>query len=114
VQTSWLTLPWVVHCDVLDLWTGRQGSAHLTLLLTSDVLYRSTANGWCLNGRCGVLSCVVWQAPWTARPGSHASSFDVTGKRLVTCEADKTIKMWKEDENATPETHPSTSGRPRT
>ena len=23
-------------------------------------------------------------------------SFDVTGSRLVTCEADKTIKMWKE------------------
>lgn len=33
-------------------------------------------------------------------------SFDVTGSRLVTCEADKTIKMWKEDEAATPETHP--------
>ena len=33
-------------------------------------------------------------------------SFDLTGSRLVTCEADKTIKMWKEDENATPESHP--------
>jgi len=30
-------------------------------------------------------------------------SFDVTGSRLVTCEADKTIKMWKEDETATPD-----------
>lgn len=26
--------------------------------------------------------------------------------RLVTCEADKTIKMWREDANATEETHP--------
>lgn len=33
-------------------------------------------------------------------------SFDITGSRLVTCEADKTIKMWKEDETATPESHP--------
>ncbi|KAJ0837238.1 putative transcription factor WD40-like family [Helianthus annuus] len=38
--------------------------------------------------------------------GIHALSYDITGSRLVTCEADKTIKMWKEDENATPETHP--------
>ena len=26
--------------------------------------------------------------------------------RLITCEADKTIKVWKEDPDATPETHP--------
>ncbi|KAL5723505.1 malonyl-CoA decarboxylase [Ranunculus cassubicifolius] len=48
-----------------------------------------------------------------AQPGSldserciKALSYDMTGSRLVTCEADKTIKMWKQDENATPETHP--------
>ncbi|KAF3533794.1 hypothetical protein DY000_02042752 [Brassica cretica] len=38
--------------------------------------------------------------------GIYAACYDQTGSRLVTCEADKTIKMWKEDENATPETHP--------
>lgn len=38
--------------------------------------------------------------------GIYALSYDITGTRLVTCEADKTIKMWKEDETATPETHP--------
>lgn len=38
--------------------------------------------------------------------GIYALSYDVTGSRLVTCEADKTIKMWKEDDTATPETHP--------
>ena len=26
--------------------------------------------------------------------------------RLITTECDKTIKIWREDENATPETHP--------
>ncbi|XP_062184560.1 protein pleiotropic regulatory locus 1-like isoform X1 [Phragmites australis] len=36
----------------------------------------------------------------------YALSYDVSGSRLVTCEADKTIKMWKEDLTATPETHP--------
>lgn len=38
--------------------------------------------------------------------GIYAMTYDVTGSRLITCEADKTIKMWKEDETATPETHP--------
>ncbi|KAJ5587636.1 uncharacterized protein N7459_003401 [Penicillium hispanicum] len=49
----------------------------------------------------------------TAQPGSlqaeagiMASTFDRTGLRLITGEADKTIKVWKEDDEATPETHP--------
>ncbi|KAJ3070194.1 pre-mRNA-splicing factor prp46 [Podochytrium sp. JEL0797] len=48
-----------------------------------------------------------------AQPGSldsengiFCSSFDQTGLRLITGEGDKTIKIWKEDERATPETHP--------
>ncbi|KAM3218562.1 hypothetical protein P3L10_023093 [Capsicum annuum] len=36
----------------------------------------------------------------------YAHTYNVTGSRLISCEADKTIKMWKEDETATPETHP--------
>lgn len=53
------------------------------------------------------------QAQTIVQPGSldseagiYALSYDVTGTRLVSCEADKTIKMWKEDESATPESHP--------
>ncbi|KAJ6719846.1 WD40 REPEAT PROTEINPRL1/PRL2-RELATED [Salix viminalis] len=53
------------------------------------------------------------QAQTIVQPGSldseagiYAACYDITGTRLVTCEADKTIKMWKEDEDATPETHP--------
>eukprot|EP00455_Lapot_gusevi_P054958 TRINITY_DN889_c0_g1_i1.p1 TRINITY_DN889_c0_g1~~TRINITY_DN889_c0_g1_i1.p1 ORF type:complete len:463 (-),score=91.34 TRINITY_DN889_c0_g1_i1:44-1432(-) len=38
--------------------------------------------------------------------GIFASVFDHSGSRLLTCEADKTIKIWKEDETASPETHP--------
>lgn len=38
--------------------------------------------------------------------GIYAMTFDQTGSRLITCEADKSIKVWKEDETATPETHP--------
>ncbi|XP_074575128.1 protein pleiotropic regulatory locus 1-like [Curcuma longa] len=53
------------------------------------------------------------QAQTIVQPGSldseaciYALSYDISGSRLVTCEADKTIKMWKEDTSATPETHP--------
>eukprot|EP00172_Hildenbrandia_rubra_P001826 Plantae.Rhodophyta-Hildenbrandia_rubra.ctg24364.p1 GENE.Plantae.Rhodophyta-Hildenbrandia_rubra.ctg24364~~Plantae.Rhodophyta-Hildenbrandia_rubra.ctg24364.p1 ORF type:complete len:517 (+),score=116.71 Plantae.Rhodophyta-Hildenbrandia_rubra.ctg24364:1703-3253(+) len=38
--------------------------------------------------------------------GVFATAFDHSGSRLVTCNADKTIQMWKEDEDATEETHP--------
>ena len=48
-----------------------------------------------------------------AQPGSlesergiFAAAFDMSGSRLLTGEADKTVKFWKEDERATPETHP--------
>eukprot|EP01083_Nonionella_stella_P114541 338810_1 len=38
--------------------------------------------------------------------GIFAAMYDQTGSRLITAEADKTIKIWWEDEDATPETHP--------
>jgi pleiotropic regulator 1 len=41
-----------------------------------------------------------------AEAGIYAALFDVTGSRLITAEADKTIKIWKEDPEASPETHP--------
>lgn len=49
----------------------------------------------------------------TVQPGSldceagiYAMSFDKSGIRLVTAEADKTVRMWREDETATETTHP--------
>ena len=39
-------------------------------------------------------------------------TFDVTGSRLLTAEGDKTIKVYKEDENATEETHPGIKFKP--
>lgn len=53
------------------------------------------------------------QAQTRVQPGSldseagvFASTFDMTGSRLITCEADKTVKVWREEETATPDTHP--------
>lgn len=41
-----------------------------------------------------------------AENGIFALTFDRSGLRLISGECDKTIKMWKEDEEATEETHP--------
>ncbi|KAF1946090.1 pre-mRNA-splicing factor prp46 [Clathrospora elynae] len=41
-----------------------------------------------------------------AEAGVFCSTFDRTGLRLITGESDKSIKIWKQDENATEETHP--------
>lgn len=41
-----------------------------------------------------------------AEAGVLAATFDRTGLRLITGEADKTVKVWRQDENATEETHP--------
>ena len=55
-----------------------------------------------------------------AQPGSLESergifscAFDLSGSRLITGEADKTIKIWKEDADATPESHPINWQPPR-
>jgi pleiotropic regulator 1 len=41
-----------------------------------------------------------------AEAGIFAMSFDRSGSRLITCEADKTIKVYREDPTATPESDP--------
>jgi len=53
------------------------------------------------------------QTETVAQPGSldseagiFASKFDMSGSRLVTCEADKSIKIWKEKEDASEDSHP--------
>lgn len=49
---------------------------------------------------------VVQPGSLDCEAGVFAMAFDQSGSRLITCEADKTIKMWKEDTEATEETHP--------
>lgn len=49
---------------------------------------------------------VVQPGSLACEAGIYAMTFDHSGSRLITCEADKTIKMWKEDSSATEQTHP--------
>jgi pleiotropic regulator 1 len=49
---------------------------------------------------------VVQPGSLSAEAGILTSTFDRTGLRLITGHIDKTIRVWKEDEDATEETHP--------
>lgn len=49
---------------------------------------------------------VVQPGSLDAEAGIFACGFDMSGSRLVTCEADKTIKIWKESAEATEDSHP--------
>lgn len=49
---------------------------------------------------------VVQPGSLESEAGIFTSAFDLSGTRFVTGEADKTIKVYQEDPNATPETHP--------
>eukprot|EP00850_Spirogloea_muscicola_P002860 SM000011S19038 [mRNA] locus=s11:580984:585037:+ [translate_table: standard] len=77
-----------------------------------NVMVSGGDNGsvWCWDWKSGhnyqQAQTVVQPGSLDSEAGIYALSFDMTGSRLVTCEADKTIKMWKEDTTATPETHP--------
>jgi len=52
------------------------------------------------------LDSIAQPGSLDAEAGLLCSTFDKTGLRLITGEADKTIKVWKEDDQATEESHP--------
>ncbi|KAI9502639.1 WD40-repeat-containing domain protein [Coemansia spiralis] len=84
-----------------------------TLSVNSDgVLFSGGDNGsmrfwdW-KSGYCfQEADTIVQPGSLDSEAGIFCSMFDRTGFRLITGEADKTIKIWKEDEEASEETHP--------
>ncbi|XP_065176343.1 pleiotropic regulator 1-like [Sycon ciliatum] len=52
------------------------------------------------------MQAVAQPGSLDSEAGIYACTFDRSGSRLLTCEADKTIKVYKEDETATEESHP--------
>ncbi|KAJ5893998.1 hypothetical protein N7495_005689 [Penicillium taxi] len=86
-----------------------------TLSVNEDnVMFSGGDNGsmsfwdWKTGHRFQDMDSIAQPGSLVAEAGVMASTFDRTGLRLITGEADKTIKIWKQDENATPETHPLT------
>ncbi|KAI9691756.1 MAG: pre-mRNA-splicing factor prp46 [Bathelium mastoideum] len=77
-----------------------------------DVLFSGGDNGtvafwdWKTGHRFQHVDSVAQPGSLEAEAGIMSALFDRSGLRLITGEADKTIKVWREDENATPESHP--------
>ncbi|OTB01485.1 hypothetical protein M426DRAFT_323377 [Hypoxylon sp. CI-4A] len=83
-----------------------------SLAVNEDVLFSGGDNGsmsfwdWKSGHRFQALDSIAQPGSLDAEAGIMSSTFDRTGLRLIVGEADKTIKIWKQDEKATPETHP--------
>ena len=84
-----------------------------TLSVNEDnVMFSGGDNGsisfwdWKTGHRFQQTESVAQPGSLEAEAGVMSSIFDQTGLRLIVGEADKTIKIWRPDENATEETHP--------
>jgi pleiotropic regulator 1 len=84
-----------------------------TLAVNADnVLFSGADDGtvcfwdWKTGHRFQDTASVAQPGSLDAEAGIFASTFDLSGSRLITGEADKTIKIWKEDTEATPESNP--------
>ncbi|KAI9801949.1 MAG: pre-mRNA-splicing factor prp46 [Sarcosagium campestre] len=84
-----------------------------TLAVNEDnVLFSGGDNGsisfwdWKTGHRFQSLDTTAQPGSLDAEAGLMSSLYDRTGLRLICGEADKTIKVWKEDDKATPESHP--------
>ncbi|KAM0267712.1 hypothetical protein ACHAQH_010088 [Verticillium albo-atrum] len=79
-----------------------------------NVMFSGGDNGsmsfwdWKSGNRFQSLDTTAQPGSLDAEAGIMSSTFDRSGLRLICGEADKTIKIWKQDEHATPETHPLT------
>ena len=61
---------------------------------------------WKTGHRFQAVDSIAQPGSLEAEAGVMSSTFDRTGLRLINGEADKTIKIWRPDPNATPESHP--------
>ncbi|KAI2601801.1 WD40 repeat-like protein [Hypoxylon sp. NC1633] len=83
-----------------------------SLAVNEDVLFSGGDNGsmsfwdWKSGHRFQSLDSIAQPGSLDAEAGIMSSTFDHTGLRLIVGEADKTIKIWKQDDKATPDTHP--------
>lgn len=109
--------------DTLKKWQGKEGrfiknftghkSIINTLAMNDDGVLVSGADNGTMNFWDYQTGYCFQQTETVAQPGSldaengiFAAQFDLTGTRLITGEADKTIKIWKQNDEASELTHP--------
>uniref|UniRef100_A0A7S1BVG8 Guanine nucleotide-binding protein subunit beta-like protein n=2 Tax=Corethron hystrix TaxID=216773 RepID=A0A7S1BVG8_9STRA len=109
--------------DACRKWSGRDGT-----FLQNMTGHDGVVNDLAINDDGVAVSCgdngvisfwdyasgyLYQKTETTPQPGSleaengvYCATFDLTGTRLITGEADKTIKIWRQDEEASEDTHP--------
>lgn len=71
-----------------------------------DCRLTSGKQDWKTGHRYQAMDTIAQPGSLDAENGVFCSTFDHSGLRLICGEADKTIKIWKPDDEATPESHP--------
>ncbi|KAK3597718.1 hypothetical protein CHS0354_040094 [Potamilus streckersoni] len=92
--------------------SGHNAIVNSLALNTDNVLVSGADNGsmyfwdWRTGYNFQRIQASVQPGSIDSEAGIFAMAFDQSNSRLITAEADKTIKIYKEDETATEETHP--------
>ena len=98
--------------DFMQNFDGHNAIINSLSVNEDNVLFSGGDNGsisfwdWKTGHRFQSLDTTAQPGSLEAEAGVMSSTFDRTGLRLICGEADKTIKVWKPDDEATPETHP--------
>lgn len=98
--------------NFIENFSGHNAIVNTLSLNQDNVLFSGGDNGtmcfwdWKSGYMFQQLTTIPQPGSLESEAGILASTFDNSGSRLITCEVDKTIKIWKEDENSTPETDP--------
>ena len=98
--------------QLMENFDGHNAVINTLAVNEDDVLFSGGDNGsmaswdWKTGHMYQKLDTTAQPGSLDAESGIFSSTYDRTGLRLITGEADKTIKIWKQDDDATPETHP--------
>jgi pleiotropic regulator 1 len=98
--------------DFMQNLSGHNAVVNCLAINQDNVLVSGADNGtlqlwdWSSGYPFQVIQGNVQPGSLEAEAGIFAATFDQSGSRLITCEADKSIKIWSEDEEETPETYP--------
>jgi pleiotropic regulator 1 len=98
--------------DFMRNLSGHKGLVNALAVNEDDVMVSAGDDGCMRFWDYGAAHCfqttrtIVQPGSLENEAGIYAMAFDLSGSRLITCETDKTIKLWREDEKATPASHP--------